>query len=126
MVRAPEIGLWSIRGNNNINKSFGSRNSNSSSCSSSVSNNGKKIERKKKKKKLRLFDINSALFGGCKCSVLNAVEVVPSKIVIVKEEEKEEEEKEKDGKQKRKQAVSRNRTFEWLKQLSLEGTADGA
>ena len=82
---------------------------------------------------MRLFDINGALFGGCKCSVLNAVEVVPSKIVIVKEEEEEEEEeerekekeKEKEGKQKRKQAVTRNRTFEWLKQLSLEGTADG-
>ncbi|XP_052195201.1 uncharacterized protein LOC127803181 [Diospyros lotus] len=134
LVRTPgNIQLQDIklpRGNNNRssnNKNFGSRNSSSSSNGFSGP----------KKEKQNLFDRNGPIFGGCKCSV-NAVDTVPSSVIIVKsnsahnngnearsgEEEEEEEERKKTKQQKVKQAVSRHRTFEWLKELSLAGVPD--
>uniref|UniRef100_A0A5B6YKY6 Uncharacterized protein n=1 Tax=Davidia involucrata TaxID=16924 RepID=A0A5B6YKY6_DAVIN len=118
LVRTPEIELQDlkVRGNNN----------------STAKNFGCYIE--KKKKQQSFFDKNSVLFGGCKCSV-NAVEtVVPSRIVLIKSnsvhvnEEKEQVALKNKTKQRQhgKQAVSRHRTFEWLKELSLVGVPDEA
>ncbi|KAH7853043.1 hypothetical protein Vadar_032542 [Vaccinium darrowii] len=122
LVHTPEIELQGLKnrsGSRNSNKSggFGSRNSNSSSSSSASS-----IE-KKKKKMQRFFN-----GGGCRCSV-DAVETVPLRAVIVKEEEEEGGEKEKEKgkktKKEKKQTVSRrHRTFEWLKELSDAGVPD--
>lgn len=126
LLRTPEIELSDlkvVRNNNNLNGSFSSRNSSESACSSE-----KKVKKKKKKKK-GLFDRNGGIFGGCKCSV-NAVETVNLRIGISvkKMGEKEEEEKEnlmKKKKKKEKSVSLHNRTFEWLKQLSLEGGGGG-
>ncbi|KAM7507163.1 hypothetical protein LguiA_017616 [Lonicera macranthoides] len=118
LLKTPEIELSDlkvVRNNNNLNGSFSSRNSSESACSSE-----KKVKKKKQK---GLFDRNGRIFGGCKCSV-NSVETVKFRVVIsVKEmSEKEGKEKEKLMKKKKEKSVSRhNRTFEWLKQLSLEG-----
>lgn len=125
LVHTPEIELQGLKnrsGSRNSNKSggFGSRNSNSSSSSSASS-----IEKKKKKKKMQRF-FNG---GGCRCSV-DAVETVPLRAVIVKEEGEEEggekeKEKGKKTKKEKKQTVShRHRTFEWLKELSDAGVPD--
>ncbi|KAK3017812.1 hypothetical protein RJ639_003669 [Escallonia herrerae] len=127
LVRTPENSA-AVRTNTNAsNKSFGSRNSTSSS-SSSLSN-GKNNHKdainveKKKKKPVRFFDA-SALFGGCKCSAANAVDYVVIKRSISVNEDRTKEDEVTDEaitKNRTKQAMSRHRTFEWLKQLSLEG-----
>ncbi|KAK3032900.1 hypothetical protein RJ639_034948 [Escallonia herrerae] len=127
LVRTPENSA-AVRTNTNAsNKSFGSRNSTSSS-SSSLSN-GKNNHKdafnvkKKKKKSVRFFDAG-ALFGDCKCSAANAVDYVVIKRSISVNEERTKEDEVADEaitKNRTKQAMSRHRTFEWLKQLSLEG-----
>ncbi|XP_022879443.1 J domain-containing protein DDB_G0295729 [Olea europaea var. sylvestris] len=138
LVTPPEIALEDLkmrRENNNNNKNFGSRNSTSSNSSdfSNVSNN---------KKKSRFFDRNGVLFGGCKCSA-NAIETVSPRVVFIKRSASENEAHELQLQENnvrtmnstknqhhqqrtRKQALSRHRTFEWLKQLSLESTTDEA
>ncbi|KAA8531602.1 hypothetical protein F0562_006311 [Nyssa sinensis] len=134
LVRTPEIELQDlkdkVRGNYNNNpKSFGSRNSTTSS-DSNYRNGNSSIE---KKKKQSFFDKNGALFGSCKCSV-NAIETVPSRIVLIKSNsvhvnetftrEEKEETVNKTKQQNGKQTMSRHRTFEWLKELSLAGVPD--
>ncbi|KAL8472981.1 hypothetical protein ACS0TY_029987 [Phlomoides rotata] len=121
----PEIALHDLktRGSTTNCTNFGSRNStssNSSSVSSSKSN--------KKKKKGR------GLLGGCKCS-MDAVDTVASRVVIIKRSASENDvealqrgrdqnvEEMKPHKLTKKH-MSHHRTFEWLKQLSVEGTAD--
>ncbi|KAK4393435.1 hypothetical protein Sango_1814300 [Sesamum angolense] len=103
-------------------KKFGSRNSTSSNGSSiSSGNSNKKIKNKPR-----------SLLGGCKCSV-DAVDTVPSRVVIIKRnasDSNENVEEMKSPKLTKKQAakkqLSHHRTFEWLKQLSLEGAVDEA
>ncbi|KAI3451956.1 hypothetical protein Pfo_008621 [Paulownia fortunei] len=126
----PEIAFQDLKTrcpiNNTNGKNFGSRNSTSSNSSSISSSNSNK------KKKPR------ALLGGCKCSV-DAVDTIASRVVIIKRSasesdvealEQENVEAMKPPKMTKKQAakkhLSHNRTFEWLKQLSLEGAADEA
>ncbi|KAE8671455.1 putative Late embryoproteinsis abundant protein group 8 protein [Hibiscus syriacus] len=134
LVRAPELKLdyMKIR-NNNSNRNSVSRNSslNSSNTNSSNINQLDSIKGMLRK----------GLFSGCKCSV-DAVETVPlNKIVVIKNMMKKNNEKEKTMlhaameektkllqqeqkikkkmKEKRegKQALSRHRTYEWLKEL---------
>lgn len=131
LVTTPEIALQDLKSRSNKDYS-GSRNSTSSS-SSGMSNYDNKMRSiiLSKKKKQRFF------LGSCKCSA-NAVETVPSNVVIMnrngiitktrKATEVHEHEDKKDVtenmKVTKKQSMSRHRTFEWLKQLSLEGPAD--
>ncbi|XP_059623978.1 uncharacterized protein LOC132266964 [Cornus florida] len=138
LVRTPEIELQDLkfRGINNIGSRNNSRNSNSNSNSNDNDNeNESKI--RKKKKQLRLFDRNGgALFGGCKCSVNSTVDQTVhqypkySRIVLRKSksvneisssEKIVEQEIKEETMKKTKQAMSRHRTFEWLKELSLSG-----
>ncbi|RAL46693.1 hypothetical protein DM860_004972 [Cuscuta australis] len=65
---------------------------------------------------------NMAFFETCKCSV-NSVENVPLRSDMNGEEDKKKKKKKKDGVVSGKQSMSRIRTFEWLKQLSLDGEA---
>ncbi|KAL2528368.1 hypothetical protein Fot_20969 [Forsythia ovata] len=136
LVTPPEIALQDLkirRENSKNNNNFGSRNSTSSNSTSDISNGSNK------KKKPRLFDKNGVLFGGCKCSA-NAVDTVSPRVVFIKRSASESEAhqlqlqqnnvqtKNKQQQQQRtgKQALSRHRTFEWLKQLSLESATDEA
>ncbi|CAK9186290.1 unnamed protein product [Ilex paraguariensis] len=137
LVQTPEMALQDlkVRSNNSTNnQSFGSRNSTNSTSSSVVSEskNKTKIEfSTENKKKQRFFDRNGALFGGCKCS-FDAVETVPSRssASVIKNNTSSvndsEAKEEQATKKTTKQAMSRHRTFEWLKQLSLEGTPEEA
>ncbi|KAK8673946.1 hypothetical protein V6N13_112255 [Hibiscus sabdariffa] len=138
LVRAPELELdyMKIR-NNNSNRNSVSRNS---SCNSSNINQLDSIK----------GFLRKGLFGGCKCSV-NVVETVPlNKIVVIKSMMKKNSEKgkatshaameektkllqqepkiKKKMKEKRegKQASSRHRTYEWLKELSHASFVDEA
>ncbi|GMP27809.1 hypothetical protein CsSME_00003634 [Camellia sinensis var. sinensis] len=140
LVRAPwpEIELQDLKVRNNSTRSFGSRNSTSSTSSSK---NGSDIDKKKKKKQRLMFSKNGGLlFGGCKCSV-NAVNdrTVPSRVVVMvnsspsnnggqgNERKDEKAVKQKKTKQQNgKQTMSRHRTFEWLKELSLAGVPNEA
>ncbi|XP_055804256.1 uncharacterized protein LOC129873233 [Solanum dulcamara] len=129
LVTPPEIALQDLknRGNRDIS---GSRNSTSSSSSGSFSNNDNRMKIILSKKKKQRFSL-----GSCKCSA-NAVETVPivnSRSTIKKirkatgDHEHEDEDKKNSSeniKATKKQAMSRHRTFEWLKQLSLEGPSD--
>lgn len=132
LVTTPEIALQDLKSRSNKDYS-GSRNSTSSS-SSGMSNYDIKMRSiiLSKKKKQSFF------LGSCKCSA-NAVEsTVPSNVVIMnrnsiitktrKATEFHEQDDKKDVtenmKVTKKQSMSRHRTFEWLKQLSLEGPAD--
>ncbi|KAL2504767.1 hypothetical protein Adt_20388 [Abeliophyllum distichum] len=128
LVTPPEIALQDLkirRENSKNNNNFGSRNSTSSNSTSDISNGSNN------KKKPRLFDKNGVLFGGCKCSA-NAVDTVSPRVVFIKRSASENENnvqtKNQQQQQHRtgKQALSRHRTFEWLKQLSLESATDEA
>ncbi|OIT02056.1 PREDICTED: probable membrane-associated kinase regulator 1 [Nicotiana attenuata] len=134
LVTTPEIALQDLKSRSNKDYS-GSRNSTSSSSSSGMSNYDNKMKSiiLSKKKKQRFF------LGSCKCSA-NAVETVPSNVLNMnknrnsiitktrKATEVNEHEDRKDVtenmKVTKKQSMSRHRTFEWLKQLSLEGSGD--
>ncbi|KAJ8567321.1 hypothetical protein K7X08_019529 [Anisodus acutangulus] len=128
-VTTPGIALQDLKNRGNRDNS-GSRNSTSSSGSSNNDNRMRIILSKKKKQRFSL--------GSCKCSA-NAVEtVLPSNVLIMnsnstitktrKVTEGHEHEDKKNSseniKATKKQAMSRHRTFEWLKQLSLEGPVD--
>lgn len=127
LVTPPEIALQDLknRGNRDIS---GSRNSTSSSSSGSFSNNDNRMRILLSKKKKQRFSL-----GSCKCSA-NAVETVPivnsrnsiKKIRKTSGDHKHEDKKDSSEniKATKKQAMSRHRTFEWLKQLSLEGPSD--
>ncbi|GJY54540.1 hypothetical protein Tco_0446204 [Tanacetum coccineum] len=127
LVKPQEIGLSDLK---NRSKRFGSHNSNSSSNSSGTDQinqmqNQNKVEKSRKnmKKKQRLFFV-----GGCKCSV-DSVERTIKETVPKKKTTKDESllhlKNVKVSKESKmigdngKQAVSRHRTFEWLKQLSI-------
>ncbi|KAG8384304.1 hypothetical protein BUALT_Bualt04G0104400 [Buddleja alternifolia] len=120
----PEIAFLKNRPSNNSTnrRNLGSRNSTSSNSSSFSSNGDKNVKKKIKPR---------ALLSGCKCSV-DTVDTVPSKIVIFKrsasgsEEEVNEQEAKLTKQQATKKQISHHRTFEWLKQLSIEGAADRA
>ncbi|CAN4079747.1 unnamed protein product [Withania somnifera] len=135
LVTTPEIALQDLKNRGNRDNS-GSRNSTSSSGSSgSFSNNDNRMRIILSKKKKQGFSL-----GSCKCSSVNAVEtVLPANVLIrnrnsnaIRETRKatgvHEHEDKKDSseniKATKKQAMSRHRTFEWLKELSLEGPSD--
>ncbi|XP_015063995.1 probable membrane-associated kinase regulator 1 [Solanum pennellii] len=127
LVTPPEIALQDLknRGNRDIS---GSRNSTSSSSSGSFSNNDNKMRIIVSKKTKQRFSL-----GSCKCSA-NVVETVPivnSRSTIKKtrkatgdHEHEDKKDSSENIKSTKKQAMSRHRTFEWLKQLSLEGPSD--
>ncbi|KAK4367808.1 hypothetical protein RND71_011600 [Anisodus tanguticus] len=129
LVTTPGIALQDLKNRGNRDNS-GSRNSTSSSGSSNNDNRMRIILSKKKKQRFSL--------GSCKCSA-NAIEtILPSNVLIMnsnstitktrKVTEGHEHEDKKNSseniKATKKQAMSRHRTFEWLKQLSLEGPVD--
>ncbi|KAK8606882.1 hypothetical protein V6N13_052635 [Hibiscus sabdariffa] len=132
LVRAPQLELDYVKIRNNNNSSNRSSVSRNSSCSSSKTNSSNINQLDSIKGFLR-----KGLFGGCKCSV-NVVETVPLKKIVVMMKKKSEKEKgmshaameekrkllqevkiKKKMKEKRegKQALSRHRTYEWLKEL---------
>ncbi|GFY81037.1 hypothetical protein Acr_01g0008460 [Actinidia rufa] len=130
---APKIELHDLRARGTNNR-FDNRHS----CSSTSSSDH---QRRKKS--------NHGLFGGCRCS-FDAVETLNLRVPVKDkshdgtEDEKEktvtlralvkdksnnrtDDEKEKAGTTKKgKQLVSRHRTFEWLKELSIAGVPDEA
>lgn len=133
LIRAPDLELQDFKARNSLSKPPNftpvSRNSSSSSSSSSNKINNNQNPRR-------------GFFGGCKCSVDVAETAPPNKILAPKSSKNErsavihgfgveekllsEEVKTKakmkgDEKKKGKQALSRYRTFEWLKQLSHAG-----
>ncbi|XP_058081271.1 uncharacterized protein LOC131229350 [Magnolia sinica] len=103
LVKTPEIELEDLK-----------KRSNGSSCNYSSRKKGKDgIKEKKDGEGVQKF-----LWGGglnCKCSAA-AVETVSSRIVIVKGK------KERGEGYNGKQEISRRRTFEWLKELSIAET----
>ncbi|XAR51340.1 hypothetical protein NMG60_11005941 [Bertholletia excelsa] len=123
LVRTPEIELQDLKARSNTNRSFGSRNSTSSAGTGDLAGKGSDVGDAKKKKKQRFFDRNGGIFdfGGCKCSV-NTVDTIK----INNNETGNEPKEEAATKKTKKQAVSRHRTFEWLKELSLAGVPDEA
>ncbi|MBA0742060.1 hypothetical protein Gogos_015162 [Gossypium gossypioides] len=150
LVRAPELELKDLKArsnnNNNGNKNSVSRNSscNSSNSSSSTKNSSSssKIVNKSGEVVKNPQDSNKGSLGkrigsfsGCKCSV-DAIGTVPLNNVIMTKSSKDNaavEDKKKllqelmtKKKRKGKQALSRNRTFEWLTELSHASYVDGA
>lgn len=126
LVRTPDIKLpdLKIRSSNisNTGKNFGSRNSNSSTTSTSADH----VRNMDKNKQGRFFDRKGTLFGGCRCSVDAVDQTVNPRIVRIKNSSVNYEtigKEETNKKQKGKQAMMsrHHRTFEWLKQLSVEG-----
>ncbi|KAL8188521.1 hypothetical protein R6Q57_029809 [Mikania cordata] len=127
LVRPQEIGLSDLK---NRSKRFGSHNSRASSSMDSTNdqnqNQNKMKHRKNTKKKQRL------LFSGCNCSAdsikLTINETVPKKMMTKNENMlhvrdllvSEERTMSGDG----KHPASRHRTFEWLKQLSMDATSE--
>ncbi|XP_073057935.1 uncharacterized protein [Primulina eburnea] len=123
----PEIALQDLKTrcpNNSTN--FWSRNSTGSNTSS-LSSSSNKISPDKKKK---------GFLNGCMCTN-DAVDTVSSKITQIKKSaseseihapriEDENENVEQTKPQAAKKQLSHHRTFEWLKQLSVEGPADEA
>ncbi|XWS45184.1 hypothetical protein CRYUN_Cryun15aG0114600 [Craigia yunnanensis] len=126
------------------NSSCNSSNSSSStknSTSKIVNNSGTEVAKNQQDLNKGFLKKRIGLFSGCKCSV-NAVETVPlNNIIVIKSNKNNEREKvllhsameekkkllqelkkmkenEKE-KQEGKQALSRHRTFEWLKELSV-------
>ncbi|KAK6798348.1 hypothetical protein RDI58_006050 [Solanum bulbocastanum] len=127
LVTPPEIALQDLknRGNRDIS---GSRNSTSSSSSGSFNNNDNKMRIMISKKTKQRFSL-----GSCKCSanVEDTVPIVNSRSTIKKirkatgdHEHEDKKDSSENIKVTKKQAMSRHRTFEWLKQLSLEGPSD--
>ncbi|KAG9158794.1 hypothetical protein Leryth_013686 [Lithospermum erythrorhizon] len=126
IVTTPEIVLEDLKHRSiNNNKSF----QKSKSFGSHSINDYDNYTRSKseKKKKQGIFEVNGTLFGSCKCSS-NAVDTIPSRIgtiersISAKYTFTHEERKGTKQQQERKQSISRNRTFEWLKQISLDGS----
>jgi hypothetical protein len=131
LVPTPEIGLQDlkVRRNNSVNKNSVSRNS-SLSSSSSTNNRMEKQQVRQGFLERRI----GGLLSGCKCSD----ETVSSNLVIIKSnsekatttathakkekqivlELKMKKKEEDEEKQQGKQAMSRYRTYEWLKDLS--------
>ncbi|KAE8655172.1 putative Late embryoproteinsis abundant protein group 8 protein [Hibiscus syriacus] len=142
LVRAPELELTDLKtrssNNNNGNKISVSRNNSCNSYSSNDSSSTKKSTTKIVNKSGEVVknpqNFNKGFLGkrigslsGCKCSV-NAVETVPlnditvikrsNKIDAMEDEKKLLQELKMKKKRKEKQVFLRNRTFEWLTELS--------
>lgn len=140
LMTPPEIAIRDLKNRSNSIKnynpqSFGSRNSTSSSNSSNNTNTAAK----RKQPPFFLNKNGVLLFGGCKCTA-NSVGPNPRKIghdihgrsgEVITENGHGEEMKNQAKKMTKhqqtggggKQALSRHRTFEWLKQLSLEAAS---
>ncbi|KAE8715730.1 putative Late embryoproteinsis abundant protein group 8 protein [Hibiscus syriacus] len=147
LVRAPELEFQDLKlrsnsndnnNNNNGNKNSVSRNSscNSSKSSSStknVLNNGSaEVAKNQQDLNIGFLEKRMGLFSGCTCSV-NAVETVPlNNVVFTKSNKNSEKDKATphvaaiEDKKKKKQALSRHRTFEWIKELSHASYVDDA
>lgn len=141
LVSTPEIAIQDLKSRNNSkNTGFGSRSSTSSTISNGSACRIKAEEEDKIKKKQKFFDKNGvAFFSGCKCSSNAVAGPIPLRVAengmrrsaSLNEAHAKEEEmkrltrttKQHDQQQAGKQALSRHRTFEWLKQLSLEAAA---
>ncbi|XP_059290332.1 uncharacterized protein LOC132043892 [Lycium ferocissimum] len=117
LVTTPEIALQDLK--IRCNKNFDVSRNSTSSNSSSSSNDDKMRIKLSKKKKQRIFERKRVFLGSCKSSV-NAVELVPSKVVTINRGSTNCNE----VKRKTKQKISSHQTFEWLKQLSLENPAE--
>lgn len=120
LVTMPEIGSHSFRARNrdNDNNNNNNRNNLVRSSSINVSNAEDTKPNITQKLKQRFSDKNLVFFDTCKCSS-NSIQTIPSPSAKKKNK--------KNTKQQAttgKQTMSRIRTFEWLKQLSLE--AEGA
>jgi len=141
LVPTPEIGLQDlkVRRNISVNKNSVSRNSSLSSSSSSTSAKINNSSSRKSNSGLNMEDKQirqgflerrlGGLLSGCKCTD----ETVSSNVVIIKgnsesatttHAKKAEKllelkmKKKQEEKQQGKQAMSRHRTYEWLKELS--------
>ncbi|XVF15463.1 hypothetical protein REPUB_Repub09cG0155800 [Reevesia pubescens] len=136
----------SVSRNSSCNSSNSSSSTKNSSNKINANNNGTEVTKNQQDLNKGFFEKRSmGLFSGCKCSV-NAVETFPlNNIVVIKSNkncEKDKamsyaamEEKKKllqelkikkkmKEKQEGKQALSRHRTFEWLKELSHASYVD--
>lgn len=123
LVTMPEFGSSSFTRVKNREKSeYGHTNRSKivRSVSSGGSSDGGRSNAVTKKLKQIFVDNNMAFFETCKCSV-DSVENVPLRSDVNGEEDKKKKKKKKDGVVSGKQSMSRIRTFEWLKQLSLDG-----
>ncbi|GFP99529.1 hypothetical protein PHJA_002097000 [Phtheirospermum japonicum] len=113
----PEIAFQDLKPRPNC-RNFGSRNSTDSNGSSISCGNHSNTKKK-----------NRSFLGGCKCSA-DAVDTVPTRVVSESELDALEREnveammKLPMKKQASKKHLSHHRTFEWLKQLSLEDAGD--
>ncbi|GLT68817.1 hypothetical protein SLA2020_410160 [Shorea laevis] len=126
LVRPPEIELQDLKLRNSQTKPTRTPVSRNSSCSSSNSSSDVKIKNPNQPR---------GFFSGCKQCSVGAVTTVPNNIVIKKSSKNEEEEKpflevkvkkktKESERHKGKQALSRRRTYEWLKELSHSHDAD--
>ncbi|VFQ75319.1 unnamed protein product [Cuscuta campestris] len=129
LVTMPEFGSRSFTRVTSRDKSDHDNNNNNNNRSKvvrSVSSGGSVDSSRSnavtKKLKQIFVHKNMAFFETCKCSV-NSVENVPLRSDINGEEDKKKKKKKKDRVVSGKQSMSRIRTFEWLKQLSLDGDA---
>ncbi|CAI9111316.1 OLC1v1011514C1 [Oldenlandia corymbosa var. corymbosa] len=137
LVTTPEIAMQDLKfrsKSNNSSKNFGSRNSTSNLNSTTVKETG---EKKQGRHQRKFFDKNSVFFSGCKCSSNSVVGPVPSRVPINSvtrsasakgmashaDQEEDDIRTTKHRETGRKQSLSRHRTFEWLRQLSLEAAA---
>ncbi|KAE8709568.1 putative Late embryoproteinsis abundant protein group 8 protein [Hibiscus syriacus] len=146
LVRAPEFELRDLKlrssssnNNNNGNRTSVSRNSscNSSNSSSStknvvVNNGGAEFPKNHRDLNGGFLETRMGLLSGCACSV-NAVETVPSNnLAVTKSNKNSEKDKATSnaaaigGKKKKKQALSRHRTVEWINELSHATYVDDA
>ncbi|XP_022741169.1 putative pre-mRNA-splicing factor ATP-dependent RNA helicase DHX16 [Durio zibethinus] len=141
----------SVSRNSSCNSSNSSSSTTKNSSKKIVNNSGDQVAKNQQDSNKGFLQKRIGLFSGCKCSV-NAVETVPlNNIVIIKSNKNSENEKAKSyaaleekkkllqelmmkkkmkekekEKQEGKQALSRHRTFEWLKELSHASYVDEA
>ncbi|KAL0424150.1 UNVERIFIED_CONTAM: hypothetical protein Sradi_0949800 [Sesamum radiatum] len=118
LLTPPEIAFQDLKTrcpSSSNRKNFGSRNSTSSNSSSSSD------------KKIKIIPRRALLLGGCNSSCsIDAIDTVPSKVVTIKrsasdsEMEARVEEESLLAMKSPKKRLSHRRTFEWLKQLSLD------
>ncbi|XP_019155055.1 PREDICTED: rho GTPase-activating protein gacGG-like isoform X2 [Ipomoea nil] len=129
LVTMPEIGSHSFRAQNRDDNNNNNNNRNNivrsgSSSSSIVSNSDTKPNiTQKLKQRFSFSDKNLVFFDTCKCSS-NSVQTIPSAPAKNQDQKKNKKNTKQQPTTTGKQTMSRIRTFEWLKQLSLE--AEGA
>ncbi|KAL4368665.1 hypothetical protein GQ457_05G013660 [Hibiscus cannabinus] len=135
LVRAPELELQDLKfrsnnNNNNGNRTSVSRNSscNSSNSSSSTKNvvvnkGGVGVANNQQELNRGFLEKRMGLLSGCTCSA-DAVETIPlSNVIVTKSNKNRKKDKATlhdaviEEKKKKKQALYRHRTFEWIKEL---------